>query len=134
MALNDTLTKHRKKRATTASAATHSKLDKQLQDEIIERLTKHFAIKHIILFGSYANGAPHEDSDVDLVVVLDQPGMAENYDQRLNQKVKVSRVLLEIRKKIPMDILVYTRDEWKKVLSMNFSFFREIQNSGIYLL
>ena len=61
MALNNTIIKNRKKRATTRSTASHSKLDKQLQDEIIERLTQNFAIKHIILFGSYANGTPRRD-------------------------------------------------------------------------
>ncbi|MFW5803162.1 MAG: nucleotidyltransferase family protein, partial [Verrucomicrobiota bacterium] len=39
----------------------------KIRDIIIEK----FEPEKIILFGSYANGTPDEDSDVDLIVVKD---------------------------------------------------------------
>jgi predicted nucleotidyltransferase len=41
-----------------------------IQEEIVERL-KPLEPEKIILFGSYANGTPTEDSDIDLFLVKD---------------------------------------------------------------
>jgi len=50
-------------------------LDKGTVISTVERYTeavkKEFSPSAIILFGSYANGAPHEDSDIDIGVVFD---------------------------------------------------------------
>jgi len=43
---------------------------KKIQQEIVERL-KPLEPEKIILFGSYANGTPTEDSDIDLFLVKD---------------------------------------------------------------
>lgn len=42
----------------------------KIQEEIVERL-KPLEPEKIILFGSYANGTPTEDSDIDLFLVKD---------------------------------------------------------------
>ena len=34
-------------------------------------LSKHIGVEHLILFGSYANGSPRADSDIDVIVVSD---------------------------------------------------------------
>jgi predicted nucleotidyltransferase len=39
----------------------------------------------IILFGSYANGTTTEDSDIDLVVILDNNDVAKTYADRLKK-------------------------------------------------
>ncbi len=38
-------------------------------DKIVERITKEYKPKKIILFGSYAHGEPTEDSDIDILIV-----------------------------------------------------------------
>ena len=38
--------------------------------ELSERIAREFGPEKIILFGSYARGNPHVDSDVDLLVLL----------------------------------------------------------------
>ena len=35
----------------------------------IEEVKKHYNVKYVILFGSYAKGTAHEDSDIDIAVV-----------------------------------------------------------------
>ena len=104
-----------------------------MRDEIVSRLTKDFAIKHIILFGSHAWGTPHHDSDVDLVVVLDQPGIETSLWTRVKRNVEVTSKLRDIRMKIPMDVLVYSRDEWDRLVNEGISFYRTISRHGVPL-
>ena len=42
-------------------------------DELVRRLVRRLHPNKVLLFGSYAYGTPHEDSDVDLLVVLPHP-------------------------------------------------------------
>src|SRR5437660_9378040 len=62
------------------------------------KVAERFQPDKIILFGSHAYGTPHEDSDVDILVVMP----ARN---RLDQAVKIS---LEIDPPFPLDIIVCT--------------------------
>src|SRR5262245_43970754 len=57
----------------------------------------------IILFGSYAYGTPHEDSDVDLLVVM--PARNEH-----DQAVRIRRRLAA---PFPVDLIVRTPKEMK---------------------
>jgi predicted nucleotidyltransferase len=57
----------------------------------------------IILFGSYARGTACDGSDVDFLVIK-----AEASD-RMQEMVRLRRALRPLR--IPVDILVYSRDE-----------------------
>jgi predicted nucleotidyltransferase len=101
-----------------------------IKQEIVSRLTSNFNVKDIILFGSYAWGTPNEDSDVDLVVVLNEEGMAKDYREKFDRRLKISSVIYDIREKIPMDLLVFSKDEWNKLVQVNFSFIREINEQG----
>ena len=51
-------------------------------DEIIQNLKKINPLR-IILFGSYAKGQLDEESDIDLVVIVDTDVIPESYDQKL---------------------------------------------------
>lgn len=37
-----------------------------------DSVKKYFPVKSIILYGSFAKGTPHKDSDIDVAVVLDK--------------------------------------------------------------
>jgi len=39
-------------------------------DEIVRIITETFPVESIYLFGSYAHGTPHKDSDLDLYIVF----------------------------------------------------------------
>ena len=45
-----------------------------IKSEIKSCLSNDSSIAHVIIFGSYANDDIHEDSDVDLVVILKKKG------------------------------------------------------------
>ncbi|MCI5157009.1 MAG: nucleotidyltransferase domain-containing protein [Candidatus Electrothrix sp. AUS1_2] len=84
----------------------------------------------IILFGSYAGNTFSEDSDIDLLVVLNSLGIAKNYDEKMRNKLLVRRKIYKLSKKIPIDLLVYTRGEYEVVLKNESSFCNEIQQTG----
>jgi predicted nucleotidyltransferase len=60
----------------------------------------------IILFGSYGRGTRHEDSDLDLLVVL-----PEVKDRRV-EMVRLRRVLRPLR--IPVDVLVVSESVFRE--------------------
>ncbi len=109
-------------------------LKDSLTHEIVERITKAFNTERIILFGSYATGKQHEDSDIDLLVVLNEHGRAGTYLEKIQRRLQIARLFYDILTRIPMDILVYTKDEWDELQRMNSSFIREMNATGVRLL
>jgi predicted nucleotidyltransferase len=86
-------------------------------------IAERFQPDKIILFGSYAYGTPHENSDVDLLVVM--PARNE-----LDQAFKI-RCTLEAP--FPMDLLVRTPKEMQWRLEEGESFLTEVMSKGIVL-
>ena len=80
--------------------------DEQLQ-EMVQVIVSEVDTDMVILFGSYANGNPKEDSDVDLIVIKSDPFTPER--SRFSEEVRLWDALSSFR--IPKDILVYCRDD-----------------------
>lgn len=76
----------------------------------------------IILFGSYADGNPTEDSDLDLLIVhkTDLP--------RKERRLPVRKALREF--KFPMDIIIYTPDEITALKDSSMAFITQVVESG----
>lgn len=84
------------------------------------QVAERFQPDKIILFGSYAYGTPHEDSDVDILVVM--PARNE-----LDQAFKIHSTLLP---PFPLDILVRTPKNLEWRLREGDWFLREIVGKG----
>ena len=84
----------------------------------------------IILFGSYAKGTACENSDIDMLVILDNDDVAKTYEERLKKKLYINRLVRSINYKIPLDILVYSKEEYKIVKNYGNYFIDEIENTG----
>jgi uncharacterized protein len=97
--------------------------------DIVRKIRKTNPSK-IILFGSYARKSFSEDSDLDLFVVLDSPEISKNYDERMRNKLLVRRSIYDLTKKVPIDLLVYTKGEYDVISKSESSFYKEIQDSG----
>jgi uncharacterized protein len=80
----------------------------------------------IILFGSAASGNLHEDSDIDIIVVLNNETIPQTYDEKMKLKLSVRRALREINKRVPIDTLTYTKKEYELILNNKNSFFQEV--------
>lgn len=75
--------------------------------EIVKQLEPYKPEK-IILFGSYASGKPHEESDVDLLVIK------RTKEPFLERQVKVQLLL---RSTTPVDAFVFTPKEFEQARS-----------------
>src|SRR5581483_7573800 len=88
----------------------------------VKRIVETLHPEKIILFGSYAYGNPTPDSDVDLLVVLNnRAGHRDNY-------LAVSHCL--IPRPFAVDILVKTPQELKNALAHGDFFIEEIITRG----
>ncbi len=77
-------------------------LSKATIDEIVKRIVKVASPTRIILFGSHARGDADEDSDVDLLVVV------EETESRRELAIEVMKALGDLT--TPTDIVVATED------------------------
>jgi uncharacterized protein len=100
-----------------------------LVEEMTERL-KELKPYKVILFGSYANGDPTEDSDLDVAVILDSDKIAKNFCEWMERQRPVSGAVMEIRYKIAMDVLVYSKAEIDYLKAEGNSFIKEIESTG----
>ncbi len=108
---------------------TEMKDNRKYLPEIIRNIRQINPYK-IILFGSYASGVFSEDSDLDLVVVLDSPEIAKNYDEKMKNKLLVRRKIYELSRKVPVDLVVYTKGEYDIIAQNGNSFYHEIKKTG----
>lgn len=82
-------------------------LTKEILDEIVTRLVDALEPVDIYLFGSHVHGTPDRDSDVDLLVVVDE---AQESPRELARRGR--RSLWGIG--IPVDLIVCTSADMKK--------------------
>jgi predicted nucleotidyltransferase len=84
------------------------------------QVAERFHPDQIILFGSYAYGTPHEDSDVDILVVM----------PARNQLDQAFKIHWTIQPPFPLDIIVRTPKNLNWRLEEGDSFLREIVSKG----
>jgi uncharacterized protein len=99
-------------------------------DKIMEKLFE-LNIYKVIIFGSYVEGKADSESDIDLLIVLDEDTLPENYDQWLEIKMRVRRLLREINREVAIDLLVYTRPQYEMIKSEMSSFQKEIHKNAV---
>lgn len=91
-------------------------------NNVVDIIVKNVNPEKIILFGSYAYGEPHKDSDLDMLIIKDT-------DEAKNKRAR------EIRKhsrgiKIPLDIVVYTSAEVEKWKDTPSAFITKVMQEG----
>ena len=84
----------------------------------------------IVLFGSYALGTEDSESDIDLLVILDSEAVAQTYEERMEKRLMVRDSIQEINRRVPIDLVVYTKGEYEFLQEHGTSFLKEIQSSG----
>ena len=87
----------------------------------------------VILFGSYAYGTPHRDSDIDLLVVTNDEFIPQTFKEKTNLYIAVSEQILNVSKQVPVDLIVYTLPMYKQFLKTGSSFSKEILSKGIVI-
>lgn len=83
-------------------------INKEMLEEVKNRLIKTYDPIAIYLFGSYVWGKPTEDSDLDLLIVIDQSD-----EKSFNRVRPGQRALFGLG--ISKDLIVYTKDEFERI-------------------
>jgi len=99
------------------------KCEKELEDiiSIIRKINP----EKIYLFGSYASESRDEQSDIDLIVV------APSTEPPLERRMELRRMLAEYDRRIGLDLLVYTPDEFNMLAQEPSSFISSALKQGI---
>lgn len=88
---------------------------------VTEQIATRFEPQKVILFGSHAYGEPNEDSDVDLLVVM-------------NSNLRSVEQAVEIRRQVnfpfPTDLIVRTPHQLSERLNAGDQFLREVLSRG----
>jgi uncharacterized protein len=87
----------------------------------------------VILFGSYACGTPHKDSDIDLLVVTNDEFTPQTFKEKTDLYIAVSQHIINISKQVPIDLIVYTLPMYEQFLKTGSSFSKEILSKGIVI-
>jgi len=92
---------------------------------LAEKIASKINVSRIILFGSQAYGAPEKASDIDLCFITG------------NQSGRKIDIMRQIRRElikfidIPMDILVYSENEFSERAALECTMEHQISNKGI---
>ena len=92
--------------------------------KVTRQIVQQFHPQKVILFGSYAYGQPTEDSDVDLLVVMDTD------ESPLHVAAKIAAA---IEHPFPLDIVVRTPVEFASAVHRRGVFATEVATKGITL-
>jgi len=84
-------------------------------------------VEQIYLFGSYAYGTPHKDSDLDLYVILKDTVPLRDIDVGLRIEIAIAR-----KKSMPSDLIVKKKTAFKKRLE-DITLEQKIVKDGILI-
>ena len=93
-------------------------IDKATINQIINKLAAKGNPDKIYLFGSYANNRPSKDSDIDLLIIKNTT------KPRHDRSIEFQRIL--IGTKLPVDVVVYTNNEFESEKARPDSFINSI--------
>jgi uncharacterized protein len=96
-------------------------IEKKIQ-EITDKIVREYQPEKIILFGSFAWGEPHIDSDFDFFIVKDTDTPS------LKRIEEVDRIFS--RREFPMDFLVYTPEQVENRLKIGDLFVKDVLTNG----
>ena len=94
-------------------------------DKYVSFISSLEGVLQVYLFGSYANGVPDDESDLDLMVVVD-----DGLDAK-RTAIKISNALIG-KREIPLDILVNRNVDFD-VCAENPTLQKHIKDEGVLL-
>jgi predicted nucleotidyltransferase len=90
----------------------------------VDQVARRFRPARVVLFGSYANGNPTKDSDVDLLVIMPHRGPSAQ---------TATRIRLACPRAFPMDLIVRSPAEVRRRIRLGDVFMNEVASKGITL-
>ncbi len=105
-------------------------MDKRIKEELNilkDIIVNTVHVERMYLFGSYANGTPHVDSDLDIYVV-----MHENADIREIDAMKLIHKAIRDKKTMPVDVVVNKKNKFNQ-RKLTPTLERQIVHEGVVL-
>ena len=102
-------------------------------DPILNQIIQRFeplGIEKLVLFGSHAYGIPGENSDIDLLVVTSDDTLPKDFAEKSQIVLRANRVIRDIKKRVPIDLIVHTRAMHRRFIELNSQFCQEIATKG----
>jgi predicted nucleotidyltransferase len=96
---------------------------------VVERLKAADPYK-IVLFGSYAKGEAKPDSDIDLMVILDNEYITKSFSERCDRDREVENLVHDIYYENGMDFKIFSRAELKNLKDDGDFFIDAIERTG----
>ena len=87
-------------------------------DDIVNKIAQNYNPEKILLFGSYANGQPNDESDLDFIIIKDT-------DKPRHKRGREVRKFL-IGSMVPIDLKIYTPGEFESEQKSGYSFLSSI--------
>ncbi len=109
-------------------------MDKEYIKKVIISALLPLEPEKVILFGSYATGMEHDDSDVDIYVVSKEDHIPASYSENMQHYKKYSRPLKELKHQVALDLLIHTRAMNRVFEHNRSSFARDIIENGERLI
>lgn len=103
-------------------------MSQDLQREVmalVNQINEVALVDRIYLFGSFAYGEPNEDSDLDLCIIT------ENHDIRKRDLIRTIRRSISDVATMPVDILVYKKDDFHRRANLETTLEYKIKNEGV---
>lgn len=104
-----------------AKESINNKLIMEIVQKYVEKICENYKVYAIILFGSYAKGTEHEDSDIDIAIITDDI-KSDVFDEEVN--------LMGLRKGIDyrLEPHIIRIEDYKKAET---PFIQEVIDTGI---
>lgn len=97
---------------------------KKIIAKTVDKIKSSYRPKKIILFGSYAYGAPKPDSDIDFLIIK------TTSDRPIDRRVMVRKIISDPKRRIPFEVIVLTPKEIQDRLNIGDQFIQEIIKNG----
>ena len=94
-----------------------------LLEKVVERFKAEFQPEQVFLFGSHAWGTPHDDSDVDLMVIVPESSV-----RTIRRMQRAHHCLGDLD--MSKDVFVQTREEFDRYRHLRASIQHQILPSG----
>jgi predicted nucleotidyltransferase len=107
--------------AQIPSITSRRRIPERAINHAVRQIIHRFHPQQIILFGSYAYGQPRQESDVDILVVMDTP---------LSEIEQAVRICQAIKYHFGLDLIVRTPATMSRRLTLGDPFLSEVVSKG----
>lgn len=105
---------------------SESELD--IAKQISEKIKKKDPTANVFLFGSRAREDARDDSDWDILILIDQPKLDRSQESKYRDEI----FNLELDLGIPISTFIYSKSDWETKFALT-PFYQNVQKEGIKL-